>query len=192
MNEDKPEIHSGDLWTKSATDLLEDWRNRAYACQVAYFYACSKSRRAYYLLGVPTVILSAIVGTAIFAGAGTGVEAENEDFYIRMLLGTISVIATVLSALQTFFNFSEAANRNARAGEMYASIRRQIEETLALPAELRASPKQYLESIRKQMDEAGTKTPEISRRVWRNVARIHHVKEPGVNINLDRASGESS
>jgi hypothetical protein len=189
MKKDKSEGKSETLWTKSATDLLEDWRNRVYACQVAYFFAASNSRKAYYWLGVPTVIISAIVGTAIFAGAGTGIDAE---LFVRIVLGTISVIATVLSALQTFFNFSELANRNARAGEMYASIRRQIEEVLALPAELRPSPQQCLESIRRLMDEAGEKTPEISRRVWRSVARIYEVKDPGAGHILDRPSEEPS
>lgn len=160
-------------WTDDVLELLRDWRNRAYACQTGHFLDSERCRRWNYKLGIPVVVFSTVVGTTIFSAA-----LESEGGSLKYLLGGISVLAGILGGLQTFLRFSESANKSALAGEWYASIRRDIDETLALPAELRDNPKKCLDAIRGQMNEAGQRTPELSESLWRSVAVQHSVKEP--------------
>ena len=188
MDSSKESLSNSEAWVPQTESLLNDWRNRAYACQVAYFLSSTKSRRYYIYLGVPTVVCSAIVGTALFTDY---VGGEESIWWLRYIAGLVSITAAVLSALQTFFKFSEAAGRAAVAGELYASIRREIESELALPIELRADAKQFVNSIRTRMDDAGEKTPEISEREWRKIAALHSVKEPGAGSKSNYVSEEA-
>ncbi len=159
-------------WTTEAEDLLKDWRNRAYACQVAYFMESEQCRRWHYYLGIPVVISSAVVGTSIFV---TDLETN-----VRYATGAFSALAAILASLQTFLKFAEAANKSAVAGEWYSAIRRDIDQIMVLPAEFRGNPKKCLDGIRMQMDEAGVKTPELRERLWKKVAKAHNVNEPGL------------
>ena len=161
-------------WTDEAVDLLKDWRNRAYACQTAYFQDSERCRRWNYKLGIPVVVLSTVVGTTIFAN-----ELDAQGGSLRYFFGGISVLAAILASLQTFLRFAESANKCAVAGEWYASIRRDIDEMLALPPRLRGNPKKCLDSIRGQMNEAGQKTPELPQSLWIRVASQYNVNEPG-------------
>ena len=59
---------SGGTWTPQVESLLEDWRNRVYAAQSAHYGAAGMFRVLNYVVGVPAIIFSSVVGTALFAG----------------------------------------------------------------------------------------------------------------------------
>jgi hypothetical protein len=158
-------------WTPTIEELLQDWRKRAYAAQASYYEVAERHRRRNYQLGVPVVIVSSLVGTAIFADWGT------EPGY-KWWVGSVSILAAVLASLQTFLKFGENATLHGAAADWFAAIRRDIEELLALPPHLRGHPKQCLDSIRQEMNKAGQKSPELSERLWKKVARRFGVEEP--------------
>lgn len=166
---------SASMWTARTEQLLQDWRNRVYAAQSAYYLMADRHRRWNYLLGVPVVVVSTLVGTAIF----TELEKLPQfGMYGRVVVGSVSLLAAVLASLQTFLRFAESATLHGAAADWYAAIRRDIEELLALPPELRGGPKERLASIRREMNKAGQKSPELSERLWARVARRFGVKEP--------------
>jgi hypothetical protein len=73
-------------------------------------------------LGTPAVILSAIVGSAIFATISSAPE-----LWLIISTGTASVVAAVLTALQTFFGFSDLANKHRVAGAAFAAFKRDLD-----------------------------------------------------------------
>jgi len=71
-------------WGADAEQLLQDWRNRAYAAQSAYYLMAERYRRWNFLLGIPVVILSGLVGTAIFA------DLQNSLSYGQVRVTTLA------------------------------------------------------------------------------------------------------
>src|SRR5262249_53307070 len=121
--------------------------------------------------GVPAVVFSSIVGTAIFAGL-------EKDSPRSIVVGLASILAAVLAGLQTFLRFAERAANHAKAADWYSAIRRDIEQTLHLPVELRGKPKETVDGIRKEMNRAAQDAPELSGRMWKREARRFGVQEP--------------
>jgi len=157
-------------WTPKMEELLQDWRKRAYAAQTAYYDVAEQFRRWNYRLGIPVVIVSSLVGTAVFADVGKSSW--------KWVVGLVSILAAILASLQTFLKFGENATLHGAAADWFAAIRRDIDEVLALPPEMRGKPKSCLDSIRQEMNKAGQKSPELSERLWRRVARHFGVEEP--------------
>jgi hypothetical protein len=130
-------------------------------------------RRWNYLLGIPVVVFSSIVGTTIFASL-----KDDVGIPVRVTVGSISILAAVLASLQTFLRFAESASLHAGGGAWYSAIRRDIESTLALPRELRGDPKVCVDSIRKEMNKVAQKSPELNERLWASLAKRFSVNEP--------------
>jgi len=169
----KGDEHTASAWIAETEQLLQDWRSRVYAAQSAYYMMAERLRRWNYWLGISVVIVSSLVGTTIFTNLEKGV-----DYGTRIAVGTVSILAAVLSGLQTFLRLAENATHHDTAADWYSAIRRDIEQLLALPRELRGDPKVCLDSIRKEMNRAGQKSPGLSERLWAKFARRFRVKEP--------------
>jgi hypothetical protein len=161
----------GHDWSVSVTKLLEDWHKRVYAAQSAHYASADLFRRLNYLVGVPAVVFSSVVGTAIFAGL-------EKDSPRAVLIASASIVAAVLAGLQTFLRFPERASEHATAADWYSAVRRDIEETLHLPLECRGTAKECLHRIRKEMNRAAQDAPEMSSRLWKREAKRFGVKEP--------------
>src|SRR5207342_170196 len=116
-------------------------------------------RRRNLALWIPVVILTAIVGTALFGSLAA--STETFPLGVRFAVGTISIVAAVLAATQTFLRFAERSERHAQAGDWYSAIRREIDELLALPIEKRGESKRTLDGLRKELNKAGQTYPEI-------------------------------
>ncbi len=124
-----------------------------------------------YIVGVPAVIFSSVVGTALFAG----LEKDSPRTWI---VASTSILAAILGALQTFLRFAERATLHASAADWYSAIRRDIEEVLHLPVEDRGTPKDCLDEVRKEMNRAAQDSPELSARRWTREAKRFGVQEP--------------
>jgi hypothetical protein len=158
-------------WTAHVVQLLEEWHRRCYAAQSAHYATADLCRLLNYLVGVPAVIFASIVGTAIFADLA-------DDTPRRLVVASVSILAAVLAALQTFLRFSERAAAHATAGDWYSAIRRDIEETLHLPVGYRGSAKECLDTVRKEINRVAQDAPELSTRSWKREAKRFGVKEP--------------
>lgn len=140
-------------------ELLKDWRTRAAASSDAHFEQATRLSRANLRFGVPVVAVTTLVGTGVFASLQHQVNTG-----LKIAVGIASVLAAVLAALQTFLRFGERSERHRHAAELWASIRREIDEMLALhPTYLasRGDPKQYLDDLRHRMSQAAQQSPEM-------------------------------
>jgi len=182
MSEESNDNTEQAKWTPKMEELLQDWHKRVYAAQTAYYEVAEQFRRWNYRLGIPVVIVSSLVGTAVFTGLS---EANG---WLKLLVGSVSILAAVLASLQTFLKFGENATLHGAAADWFAAIRRDIEEVLALPPEMRGKPKTCLDSIRQEMNKAGQKSPELSERLWKRVSRHFGVEEPPVALALRQES----
>ena len=170
----KPVIDSStrdhtDSWTPELEELLSTWHRRMDACQHAYYLEAERYKRWHFWLGVPAVILSSIVGTAVFAT----LEKESLGIVTRVIIALVSIAAAVLAGLQTFLRLSEMSAAHAQAGDWYAAIKRDIEQLRALRREERGSARACTDVLRKEMNKAGQKAPELRESLWMEVAKRH-------------------
>ena len=163
------------VWGRSLERLLDEWRQRAWAAQIAHYRDASRLRAYNVWLGLPVVVFTTVVGTSLFAT----VNEANLDRWLRIVVGGIAVVAAVLAGVQTFFNFAQRADQHVVAADWYASIRRKIEQQLGTPREGRGDPKKFTDEVRKDMNSVGSQFPEIGEHVWTQVALEFGLEQPG-------------
>jgi hypothetical protein len=163
------------IWDEGAEALLKDWRQRSAAASEAHYKLASGLRRKNLWLGVPVVIFSSCVGTSLFASLADPEAGIPPAF--KITIGSISVAAAILAALQTFLRFGERAEKHVVAADWYAAVRRDMDQLLALSAKDRGTPKACFDRIRKQMSKVGQHSPEIGDRLWKVMATRYHVRD---------------
>ncbi|NJL46670.1 MAG: DUF4231 domain-containing protein [Leptolyngbyaceae cyanobacterium SM2_5_2] len=143
----------------TAENLLSDWYRRIRFAQFAHYEAAKSYDRMNYGLGIPVVVLSTFVGTSVFANIGSTVDAT-----FQILIGLVSVVAATLASLQTFFRFSEKAEKHRAAASKYGALRREIEEIMVLRSQ--ADLKDAIPSLRSKVDRLSEEAPHIPHRIW--------------------------
>ena len=149
----------------STEELLQDWYRRAREAQFALYEAAKPLSRANYNLGIPVALLSAFVGTSIFAT----LQKDQADTRLRILIGIISVLAAVLASLQTFLRLSERAEKHRAAAVRYGALRRELEAAIA-----KGGPYEdkLVAGVREKLDSISSDSPEIPARVWTKVEKL--------------------
>jgi hypothetical protein len=151
-------------WTEAVLSLLREWQERAAVSQDAHYVIATRLGRYNLLFGIPVVVLATVVGTSVFATLQQQVATGWQ-----IAIGVVSVLAGVLASLQTFLRFQERAEKHRAAAELWAAIRREIDQMLALHPEYlaeRSDPKAYLDQLRGRMGEVSAQSPEIGDKDW--------------------------
>jgi hypothetical protein len=141
-----------------AVDLLGHWLKRTRADSFAHYAAQERYSRLNLLIGIPAAILSAVVGTAVFASL-----ESNIDFRAKLIVGVFSIIAAVLTGLQTFLRYSETAETHRKSAVAYSAARREIEELLTFTQRIDA---EKIEAVRKRIDAIGETAPNVPRSLF--------------------------
>ncbi len=144
-------------WDQRTRELLEEWHLRATAAQFGHQTRSATTRTLYLLLGVPVVALTTLVGTSVFATFN-----ETPSQRAKLIVGSVSILAAVLAAIQTFLSYGQLTERHRTAAARYASCRRSIEVALA------RHDASAVDRIRLEMDKVGAASPQIGDRVWRS------------------------
>jgi hypothetical protein len=161
-------------WDDRLEAVLDQWHRRVWASQLAHYRRATRLRRANISLGLPVVILSTMVGTSLFAT----LNETQLPIALRIVVGTISVGAAILAAVQTFFGFAQRADRHVLAADWYAALRRKIEELRAVPRDARGDARKVLDDIRREMNTVSSQFPQIGERDWAAVATEFQIEEP--------------
>ena len=88
----------------------------------AHYMAWEHFSRLNKWFGIPVVVTSTVVGTAIF-----GTIQQDPDIRWKLAAGLLSLTAAVLSALQTTLKYAELAEKHKVAGARYAALRRRLD-----------------------------------------------------------------
>lgn len=106
-------------------DILEEARNYRRKCMInarAHFLLWEYNSKWNKRLGIPVVVLTTIVGSTLFAS-----KALEKYYWLELLLGILSLIAAILSALSITLRFSDEAEKYKSAGLRYRSMVRQFD-----------------------------------------------------------------
>jgi hypothetical protein len=153
-----------------------------------HYAASDAANRWNVLLGIPVVIVSAVVSTSIFAS----INAQPADAW-KIAAGLVSLAAAALSALQTFFKFPEAGERHRMAAARFGRVRREAEvfglRYGSADAAHREAALADLEAIATKLGELDEGSPPVGtsrrggrkRRPFRSL-RERHAKEPETTL----------
>ena len=153
------------------TNLMNIWETDfRIICHAHYDSAVRHSRRNYQL-GLPVVVLSAIVGTTVFATLN-----ENPETWARIIVGMLSLTTVVMASLQTFLKFSERAEKHKEAGARFGALLKEVEQYIALPPKDDAELKNWCDSLRARWDKLSLESPTVPKDIWKK----HHFKNKGL------------
>lgn len=145
--------------------LILVWYRRARIAHQAHARAASRAKRNSALLGIPTVGLSAIAGSAIFATID-----KMPNTALQITAGTLSLAAAVLAALQTFLRLDEQVREHESASRSFGVIRRKLGQLGATAIQSRDEVDSKLDDIRKDYDEASTASRNVPPKFWDELA----------------------
>ena len=143
-------------------EMLARWRTNCRRSQVANYESANRCSNRNYFLGIPTVVLSAIVATGVFASLGQKVE-----LYIQIGVGLVGVVAAVLSSLQTFLKLDELAAKHRSIAAEYGAIKRHLDQEISRLRTGQEVSQQTINNIRERMDALSREGPVVPRVVWR-------------------------
>lgn len=147
------------LEPSNTVELLRGWLLHAHKGRDRHDVAARRYEGRRSIFGVPTIALSTIVGTAVFATLEKQAETKVHT-WVHVLVGLLSVAAAVLSALQTFFEYPERAERHRKAGVRYKAIIRELEEALA-PDSPMTRDAAWLDTVRERLDALEESAPVV-------------------------------
>jgi hypothetical protein len=104
-------------------DLLKKWLNGITTAHVAYSKLTAEYKQRSRMLGLIVTIISTIIGTSIFAS----LNVSNNQI-ILAVVGTVSLLASILSGVNTFLNYGELASTYSDASSKWGELRRHVEE----------------------------------------------------------------
>ena len=172
---------------EAALVLAKDWFRRCRESQMAHFEYGSILEKRHILFGIPAIVLSTAVGTAVFASWETGSTQQ----WHRILFGLLSIAAACMAALQTFLNLSDRAAKHKASGAAYGAVRRELELFKMLPPTTDEQLRQELEKIKNRMDELAASAPSIPSRHKEYIDKIIKSRLSGEIFDFsDRAKGE--
>jgi hypothetical protein len=145
----------------------EDYRRTAQKKSNAHYRMSELAGKKHTKIGVPAATVSAIVGTAIFSTVGSA----KENLLAQIVAGLLSLLATILVSLQTFFNFSEVSSKHREAAANYEAIRHKLDWFVLAHAKLQDSdnleqPLATLLEIASSMDQIRRAAPSIPDSVY--------------------------
>lgn len=132
--------------------------------QLAHYECARKFERFHLWLGLPAIVLSTFVGTAVFSSL-----EKSADIRLQIGVGLLSVVAAVLTGLQTFLRYAELAEKHRLAGARFANLKHRIELLMVLPAEV--DMRSQLAALEETWAKLREESPSLSSGVWRRIER---------------------
>lgn len=155
------------------SNLLETWRNRAMKSQHAHYRTARHLSRRNLQFGLPSTILSAIIGTSLVVSF-----EQSPSVTMRVIFGLLSLLAAGLAAGQTFLRYAERAEKHRAAGAAFGSIRREIEQFQVVGSSDNDKINTFIDGIRNRFDELAANSPEISEKIWNEIEQITSNERP--------------
>ena len=155
-------------------ELIEEWHAGIRINVLAHYESSKLFERYHRLLGYPTVILSALAGTAFVSSL-----TDSSVWWARAIAILLSLAVTVFASLQTFLRYAERAEKHKAAATEFGKLRRELEQTIALIPVGDTIGAGVMESVRAKWGELSTHAPSIPNHVYtRMFLKVWH--KPGL------------
>ncbi len=152
---------------------LKEWYRRCRQSQTFIYQTSLHYMNINKIFCVITIVLSLFVSSALFVQVVqyfVSVQLLN-TFYVTIITGVLSVIVTVLSILQVFFNYAELSEKCKTISARYGSIRRELEILMIQEKITENELNEKLNRINTEMLHLAEDTPHIPARIYKKVKK---------------------
>lgn len=146
---------SSELEFRSSADVLQRWLKRSRESQLSHQLMAERLSSVHRWLGMLTI--------AITAGAGATTLLATLGDVSKVVIGLLTLLAAILSSLQTFLKLEDRTNLHRISGAGYGQVRRKLELAMTLEnpeKEIR------LKETEAELNKLATESPSVSKRIF--------------------------
>lgn len=146
---------SPELEFRSSAEVLQRWLKRSRESQLSHQLMAEQLSSVHSWLGVLTI------GITTIAGATTLLATLGE--VSKVVLALFTLLAAILSSLQTFLKLEDRTSLHRLAGAGYGNVRRKLELAMTLESPEKEARLKEAES---ELNKLATESPSVSKRVY--------------------------
>ena len=167
------------LFTPEAIpELLNGWLIHAHKCRDRHDIAARLYAKGQYGLGIPSLVVSTVVGTSVFTALSDNTKPE-------LWVALLAIAAAVLSALQTFMDFTGRSDRHRNTGVKYKAMIRLLEQLNVRLKQGEQLPREDIDSVRTSLDALEDAAPIVMPKIYDTIEKKYEgVKYVGDALNL--------
>src|SRR5437667_5886883 len=105
---------------ENVDQLLKGCLHHVHKVRDRHDLAARRCDRIRWWLGGSAAVLSAIVGTTIFAAVEK--HLDNSSLTLKVLIISVGILAAILTGLSTFLNLAERTEKHRSAGVQYKKM----------------------------------------------------------------------
>jgi hypothetical protein len=143
--------------------LVDEWRRGLRISHRAHFESAKHFEHLQWALSIPSVLISAALGTTVFAGLQNAASGS-----VRTLMAVLSVATVALTSLQGALRFGERSERHKAAAARLGEVRRNLEQLLVF----KHLDEPQFQLLREAWDTADQGAPTIPSRIYSRVAAL--------------------
>lgn len=140
-------------------ELIAGWLIHAHKARDRHDEAARRYAKGQFALGIPTLIVSTVVGTSVFASLSS---EQIPPWWV----GLLSLLAAVLSALQTFVDFGGRSDRHRTTAVKYKSAIRSLEQAVVHLRSGSGLSDDDIAALRSRLDELEDTAPVVMPRIY--------------------------
>ena len=152
---------------KILQDQLEDWKIRIRQSQWAHYDTAMIYQRRHYWIGLPIVALTAVSGALAVAVLG-----KTAGPILLYAVAGMSMLSSVMAALQTFLRYAERAEQHRAAGVRFGLVKKQLEQLIAMPVAADGELRHQVSVLRQNWDSVVEGAPTAAGCSWRKSEEI--------------------
>tara|TARA_R110002153_G_scaffold254984_2_gene413520 strand:- start:307 stop:1218 length:912 start_codon:yes stop_codon:yes gene_type:complete len=157
-------VDGGTKWTEHHENILIEWADKATCYRWLHAKSHLDYSRANTWYTIPVIVMSTLTGTANFAQDRF---PENLRPAISSGIGTVNIIAGIITTIQQFLKISEYNEAHRACSISWGKFYRNIKVELAKDPKERSNVKLLLKSQKEEFDRLMEISPPISERVIR-------------------------
>jgi len=138
------------IWHCQQEAILKEWGEIAASYRWLHNQSHKKYKRQNIAFTLPVIILSTLAGTANFS---QGSLSGSYAIYAPLIIGTINLIAGLLTTISEFLKVSELSENHRSSSIFFGKLSRNIKVELSLPlAERSSHGREFLKLCRNDID----------------------------------------
>lgn len=159
---------------KTPYELLDVWFNDLYMIGHAHYEAATHFGNRNYQLGIPVAVLSAAVGTTVFASVGS-----NPATWVKILVGIVSFIAAIFASLHTHLKYQERSEKHRIAGARFIALVKEIEINTTLPINDKEQLRLWCSDFKARWDKLSEDAPIMPPKIFEKHRSKHKYSKLG-------------
>lgn len=149
-------------WKAEEEDLLKNWADKAQCYQWLHIRSRDVYQRKNALYTIPVIVISTIVGTANFAQDRF---SEENRKYVSMGIGSLSIVAGIISTVSQFLKISELNEAHRIAALSWGKFFRTVKTEISRHPLDRHPPSQVINLNKEEFDRLVEISPPIPKKI---------------------------